>query len=186
VWWLTTVILATQEVEIRGLQFRASMLKSSWDPISTSGWVLRHVPVIPAMQEAESGRISRGWDLAGLWFQASLGKKLARPHHNQWIGVVVCTCRPSYMRKHKQEDHGLGPTGHKVRPRLNNNQCEGWGHGRASWRSWFQPWIPPKDVFKNEISLDTQSRSTKTVLSLRKVALTIQLTIRTHLHRAAW
>jgi hypothetical protein len=28
-------------------------------------------------------------------------KKFTRAHLNQWLGVVVCACHPSYVGKHK-------------------------------------------------------------------------------------
>jgi hypothetical protein len=34
--------------------------------------------------------------LGGSWLQARQCKKLARPHLNQWLGVVVWVCHPRY------------------------------------------------------------------------------------------
>jgi hypothetical protein len=45
-------------------------------------------PIIPATEEAETG---------GLWFKASPGKKLARPHLINKPVVVVLVCNPSYL-----------------------------------------------------------------------------------------
>jgi hypothetical protein len=50
-----------------------------------------------ATQEVEIRRQRSG----GLRFKVSLGKKFTRSHFNQWLGVVVGTCHPSYTRKHR-------------------------------------------------------------------------------------
>jgi hypothetical protein len=34
--------------------------------------------------------------------------QFTRPHLNQWLGTMVCTCHPGYMGKHKWEDHNPG------------------------------------------------------------------------------
>jgi hypothetical protein len=43
------------------------------------------------------GRLRKG----GLWFQASLGKKVGESLSGKKLGVVVCNCHPSNSRKHK-------------------------------------------------------------------------------------
>jgi hypothetical protein len=35
----------------------------------------------------------------GLWFEVSPGKKLARLHLTNKLGVVMSTCNPSYMSR---------------------------------------------------------------------------------------
>jgi hypothetical protein len=53
------------------------------------------------------------------------GKKFTRPPHlNQWLSMVACACHPSYMGKHKEEDHCPGWPRHKASPYLNNSQCK--------------------------------------------------------------
>jgi hypothetical protein len=45
---------------------------------------------------------------------ANLGKKLARPHLNQWLGIVVHSCDPSYtgiINKRIRPRLGLGKNG---------------------------------------------------------------------------
>jgi hypothetical protein len=45
--------------------------------------------------------------------QGQAGQKVHKPHLNQWLGFMVCSSSPvipSYRKKHKQEDCGLGWT----------------------------------------------------------------------------
>jgi hypothetical protein len=46
------------------------------------------MPAIPATWELEIG---------GLYFEASVGKKLARSHLKSKLGIVVDTCASSYL-----------------------------------------------------------------------------------------
>jgi hypothetical protein len=45
--------------------------------------------------------------------QSKNKKQFARPHLNQWLGLVVLACHPSKAGKHKYEDCGTGWLGHK-------------------------------------------------------------------------
>jgi hypothetical protein len=60
----------------------------------------------------------------GLWLKAIPGKKFAKLHLNQWLGIVTCACHISYMMNHKREDCSPGWLGHKERHFLTNNQCK--------------------------------------------------------------
>jgi hypothetical protein len=47
---------------------------------------------------------------------------------NKKVGVVECTCHPSYTEKHKQEDHNPDSPRHKPSLYVKNNQ-----KGLAAW-----------------------------------------------------
>jgi hypothetical protein len=47
------------------------------------------------LQEVKRSQFERQ-RLGGSWYKVSLGKKLVRPYLNQYPGVVVCTCHPTF------------------------------------------------------------------------------------------
>jgi hypothetical protein len=71
------------------------------------------MPVILATWDAEMG--GGGWLL-----EAGPGKKLMRPHHNQQLFMVACTCHLRDDRKYKIRGLHPGLSGQKLRLYLQN------------------------------------------------------------------
>jgi hypothetical protein len=70
-------------------------------------------------------KLHRRLTLGGSWFQASLGKKFSRLHLNgKRLDVVAGACHPSYSKKLNIGGSWSRPAWAKVRPYLQNNQCE--------------------------------------------------------------
>jgi hypothetical protein len=60
------------------------------------------------------------------------GQKFRRPHLNQQLGVVVCTCHPSYYRKPKIRGLWSRSAWAKARPYLQDNKSKlGWRPGSS-------------------------------------------------------
>jgi hypothetical protein len=70
------------------------------------------MPIILATEEAE---------IRGSQFQASLGKKLARPHLNQWLGVLMYAYHLSYVGSINRRIAVHAGLGINARPCLKNN-----------------------------------------------------------------
>jgi hypothetical protein len=102
-------------------------------------------------------------------FCSTPGKKLARPHLNQWLGVVLCPCQP--LREAQKEAHDLGWAWQKMRPYFKNNQWKkDWWHGSSGTE-------PPSS--KHEaVSSTTKRKKIKKNWSLK----TLSVITWTHVH----
>jgi hypothetical protein len=91
--WLTPVILAIWEAEIRKISvWEPAQANSSWDPISTNGWAWWCMPVVTSY--------AGGWDQEDHSSRPAQAKQFAKLHLNRKkLGFVPHVCHPSNRGK---------------------------------------------------------------------------------------
>jgi hypothetical protein len=94
----------------------ASLGNSSWVPISTNSLAWWSVPVIPATWESEIWWITVPVQLRQ--------RSLYDPSHQKKLDMVLCSCHPSYGKKHKigRYQSKLAQPGQKLRSYLKTNR----------------------------------------------------------------
>jgi hypothetical protein len=98
--------------------------------------------------------------LVGWWFQVNLSKTFTRAHINQWLGVVVCVCYPSYTGntdKRVMVQVGLGtkqdPTSKITKAKKTNRAVQWQSTCLANARPRVQPPVQPKRKQKEKKEL---------------------------------